>query len=59
MIDYSESLIAIKKYRKMGHEYILKKDWTSAANCFYQVEQAAKDAEAWCLNEHKKGIKHE
>ena len=59
MIDYSESLIAIKKYQKMGHEYILKKDWSSAANCFYQVELAARDAKAFCINEYKKDSKHE
>ena len=54
MIDYSESLIAIKKYTKMGHEYILKKDWSRAAICFYQVETAAKEARKWCFYEHKK-----
>jgi hypothetical protein len=53
MIDYSESLIAIKQYRKKAHDLILKRDYLSALEALDQIQFASQDAKAWVHHQYQ------
>ena len=53
MIDYSESLIAIKQYRKKAHDLILKRDYLSAYEALDQIQIASQDAKAWVKHQYQ------
>lgn len=55
MIDYSDSLIAIKQYRKKAHELILKRDYLSAFEALEQISIATNHAKEWVKYEYQTG----
>ena len=53
MIDYSESLIAIKQYRKKAHDLILKRDYLSAFEALDQIQIASSHAKEWVKHQYQ------
>jgi len=53
MIDYSESLIAIKQMRKKAHDLILKRDYLSAYEALDQIQTASQHAKEWVKHQYQ------
>jgi hypothetical protein len=48
ILDYSESLIRIMKYKKLCHSALLDKDWDRAAFCSDEILLAAVHIRRFC-----------